>query len=85
LPSFVEYLRSLLIRRPWRRAPGPAQPRSQFSTAATRRLLDGFPHRAWLHSFKRLLIRYERRADIHHALLALGCCLVCFRRLSNSI
>ena len=40
---------------------------------------------AWLHNFKRLLVRYERRADIHHALLALGCCLVCFRRLSHSL
>jgi transposase len=40
---------------------------------------------AWLHSFKRPLVRYERRADMHHALLALACCLVCFRRLSSSI
>jgi transposase len=40
---------------------------------------------AWLHNFKRLLVRYERRAEIHHALLALGCSLVCFRRLRNSI
>ncbi len=40
---------------------------------------------AWLHNFKRLLVRYERRADMHHALLALGCCLVCYRRLGNSI
>jgi transposase len=40
---------------------------------------------AWLHNFKRLLVRYECRADIHHALLALGCCLVCFRRLRSSI
>jgi len=40
---------------------------------------------AWLHNFKRLLIRYERRADMHHALLALGCCLVCYRRLASSI
>jgi len=39
---------------------------------------------AWLHNFKRLLVRYERRADMHRALLALGCCLVCFRRLRNS-
>src|SRR6266536_3072036 len=38
---------------------------------------------AWLHNFKRLLVRYERRADMHHALLALGCCLVCFRRLRS--
>jgi transposase len=40
---------------------------------------------AWLHQFKRLLVRYERRADMHHALLALACCLVCFRRLQRSI
>ena len=39
---------------------------------------------AWLHQFKRLLVRYDRRADIHEAFLALGCCLVCFRRLQRS-
>jgi transposase len=39
---------------------------------------------AWLHHFKRLLIRYDRRAEIHEAFLALGCCLVCFRRLARS-
>ncbi len=38
---------------------------------------------AWLHNFKRLLVRYERRADIHRAMLGLACCLVCFRRLTN--
>jgi hypothetical protein len=31
-----------------------------------------------------MLVRYDRRADIHEALLALGCCLVCFRRLQCS-
>jgi transposase len=40
---------------------------------------------AHLHQFKRLLVRYERRADLHHALLALGCCLVCFRRYRKLI
>ena len=40
---------------------------------------------AHLHQFKRLLVRYERRADMHEAMLALGCCLVCFRRLASSI
>jgi transposase len=40
---------------------------------------------AWLHNFKRLLVRYERRADMHRALLGLACCLVCFRRLRSSI
>jgi len=39
---------------------------------------------AWLHQFKRLLVRYDRRADIHEAFLAIGCCLVCYRRLSNA-
>jgi transposase len=40
---------------------------------------------AWLHNFKRLLVRYERRAEMHEAFLALGCCLVCYRRLRSSI
>jgi len=40
---------------------------------------------AWLHQFKRLLVRYERRQEIHEAFLALGCCLVCHRRLRNSL
>ncbi len=40
---------------------------------------------AWLHNFKRLLVRYDRRAEIHEAFLALGCCLVCFRRLQRSL
>ena len=40
---------------------------------------------AWLHQFKRLLVRYDRRAEIHEAFLALGCCLVCYRRLRNSL
>ena len=39
---------------------------------------------AWLHQFKRLLVRYDRRDEIHEAFLAIGCCLVCFRRLCNS-
>jgi len=40
---------------------------------------------AWLHQFKRLLVRYDRRADIHESFLALGCCLICFRRLQTSL
>jgi transposase len=39
---------------------------------------------AWLHHFKRLLVRFDRRAEIHEAFLALGCCLVCFRRVRCS-
>jgi transposase len=40
---------------------------------------------AHLHNFKRLLVRFERRGAMHAALLGLGCCLVCFRRLRSSI
>jgi transposase len=40
---------------------------------------------AWLHGFRRLLVRYERRADIHQGMLRLGCCLICFRRLHRVI
>ena len=40
---------------------------------------------AHLHNFKRLLVRFERRGEMHAALLALGCCLVCFRRLQNAL
>ena len=36
---------------------------------------------AWLHAFRRLAIRYERRGDIHQGLLGLACCIICARRL----
>lgn len=36
---------------------------------------------AWLHAFKRLRTRYERRADIHQALLSLACSVICLRKL----
>lgn len=39
---------------------------------------------AWLHRFRRLLVRYERRAESHEAFLAIGCCLICWRRLAQS-
>jgi hypothetical protein len=34
---------------------------------------------AWLHRFRRLLIRWERRDDIHLGFLQLACCLIAFR------
>jgi transposase len=37
---------------------------------------------AWLHRYRRLTIRYERRGDIHQAFLTLGCALICFNHLS---
>jgi transposase len=36
---------------------------------------------AWLNQFRRLRVRYEKRADIHEALLSLGCTLICWRFL----
>jgi transposase len=33
---------------------------------------------SWLHNFRRLRIRIERRADIHEAFLKFGCALVCW-------
>jgi transposase len=36
---------------------------------------------AWLNRFRRLTVRYERRADLHQAFLTLGCCLICFNAL----
>jgi hypothetical protein len=38
---------------------------------------------AWLHQYRRLRIRYDRRADIHEAFLALGCSLICYRQLQS--
>jgi transposase len=33
---------------------------------------------AWLHRFRRLAVRYERRPCIHEAFLTLACSLVCW-------
>jgi hypothetical protein len=32
---------------------------------------------AWLHRFRRLAVRYERRPCIHEAFLTLGCAVIC--------
>ena len=37
---------------------------------------------AWLHNLRRLRIRYERRAELHEAFLALGCAVICVRMLA---
>jgi hypothetical protein len=37
---------------------------------------------AWLHRNRRLLIRYERRADLHQAFLDLGAALICWQLLT---
>jgi transposase len=39
---------------------------------------------AWLNQFRRLRVRYEKRADIHEGLLLLGCALICWNFLSKT-
>ena len=39
---------------------------------------------SWLHQFRRLRIRYERRDDIHEAFVSIGCIIICSRRLLTS-
>lgn len=39
---------------------------------------------SWLHQYRRLRVRYERRADIHEAFLVLGCILICHTCLTGS-
>ncbi len=36
---------------------------------------------AWINRFRRLVTRYERRSDMHHAFTALACSLICFSKL----
>ncbi len=38
---------------------------------------------AWLHQYRRLRVRYERRADIHQAFVAIACSLICLRTLKE--
>lgn len=38
---------------------------------------------AWLSQFRRLTVRYERRADIHQAFHVLGCSLLCFNAVQR--
>jgi transposase len=34
---------------------------------------------SWLNRYRRLKVRYERRADIHQAFLKIGCALICLK------
>ena len=38
---------------------------------------------SWVSRFRRLAVRYERRADIHLALTVLACALICWKRLEG--
>ncbi|MGB8061873.1 MAG: IS5 family transposase [Candidatus Sulfotelmatobacter sp.] len=39
---------------------------------------------AWLNHFRRLRVRYEKRADLHEAFLSLGCALICWNALGSA-
>jgi len=39
---------------------------------------------AWLSQFRRLRVRYDKRADIHEAFLSLECALICWQSLRNT-
>jgi transposase len=39
---------------------------------------------SWLHQYRRLKLRYERRPNIHRAFLKLGCVLICHNCLKGS-
>jgi transposase len=38
---------------------------------------------SWLFKFRRLRVRYEKRADIHTAFLIIGCLVICWNRLEG--
>jgi transposase len=38
---------------------------------------------SWLHQFRRLRVRYERRSDIHEAFLSIACILICWSQLNS--
>lgn len=39
---------------------------------------------SWLHQFRRLRVRYDRRADIHQSFLNLACSIICCRKLKQA-
>jgi transposase len=38
----------------------------------------------WLNQFRRLRVRYDKRADIHEAFLSLACALICWQSLRKA-
>jgi transposase len=38
---------------------------------------------SWLNRYRRLKVRYERRADVHQAFLDLGCALICWNHMER--
>jgi transposase len=38
---------------------------------------------AWVNQFRRLIVRYERQADLYRAFLVLAAAIICFRSLKR--
>ena len=38
---------------------------------------------SWLHQFRRLRTRYDRRDDLHEAFMSLGCSMICWNYLTR--
>lgn len=39
----------------------------------------------WLFNWRRLRVRYEKRADIHDAFLSIACAMICWKKLSANL
>ena len=61
--------------------PGPSKPGSPHGSGLFRWVVERTL--AWLHRFRRLALRYERRADVHEAFLTLGCNFITWRYLKR--
>jgi len=61
----------------------PGQGRKRDSQARERSVIERTF--AWLSYLRRLATRWERRDDIYHAFLLLGCAIICWRRLATSL
>jgi transposase len=40
---------------------------------------------SWLHQYRHLKMRYDRRDDVHEAFLALACALICLNGLAGTV
>lgn len=63
--------------------PRLAKPRTAHGSGLGRRRWVIERTLSWLHQFRRLRVRYDRRADIHEAFLTLGCALICWKKLPS--
>ena len=73
-----------LCPRSWHQAPCIARRQTEHGSGSAASAGSSNAPSPWPHHFKRLLVRYDRRHEMHHAFLAIGCCLVCYRGLENS-